>query len=197
MTTTAEISLDQPRLRKVNLRRDGARLSFRQVMEDWQTDGAFCAWFSQQILQAPFRAVRWETPPVTASTVDRDFEFVLHDAPLLICRPDSRSFAEHFRPPNAAGAVVSFENLSGDAVLVVPTPIVPAADYGHLAAFLRNAPATQIQALWQRVGLDMSRRLNDEPLWLSTAGMGVPWLHVRLDSRPKYYGYQPYAQDTR
>ncbi len=30
------------------------------------------------------------------------------------------------------------------------------------------------------------------PLWLSTAGGGVAWLHVRLDSRPKYYGYSPY-----
>ncbi|MGI9175867.1 MAG: DUF6940 family protein [Rhodothermales bacterium] len=24
-------------------------------------------------------------------------------------------------------------------------------------------------------------------MWLSTAGGGVSWLHVRLDSRPKYY----------
>jgi hypothetical protein len=28
--------------------------------------------------------------------------------------------------------------------------------------------------------------------WLSTAGMGVPWLHVRLDDRPKDYGHRPY-----
>ena len=30
------------------------------------------------------------------------------------------------------------------------------------------------------------------PVWVSTAGAGVSWLHVRLDDRPKYYGYQPY-----
>jgi len=28
--------------------------------------------------------------------------------------------------------------------------------------------------------------------WLSTSGLGVGWLHVRLDSRPKYYTYEPY-----
>ena len=30
------------------------------------------------------------------------------------------------------------------------------------------------------------------PTWLSTAGMGVSWLHVRLDSQPKYYGFAAY-----
>ncbi len=34
--------------------------------------------------------------------------------------------------------------------------------------------------------------ISDRPIWLSTAGGGVAWLHVRLDSTPKYYGYAPY-----
>jgi len=36
-------------------------------------------------------------------------------------------------------------------------------------------------------------RLADTPLWLSTAGLGVSWLHVRLDTRPKYYRHRVYA----
>lgn len=31
-------------------------------------------------------------------------------------------------------------------------------------------------------------------IWMSTAGISTPWLHVRLDSRPKYYHYGPYLQ---
>jgi hypothetical protein len=38
----------------------------------------------------------------------------------------------------------------------------------------------------------MSRRVNMKPVWLSTAGAGVPWLHVRLDDRPKYCCFRPY-----
>jgi len=39
----------------------------------------------------------------------------------------------------------------------------------------------------------MQRRLTQPvPTWLSTAGGGVAWLHVRLDTRPKYYRYNPY-----
>jgi len=38
----------------------------------------------------------------------------------------------------------------------------------------------------------MQKQISDRPTWLSTAGLGVYWLHLRLDSRPKYYRYQPY-----
>ena len=30
--------------------------------------------------------------------------------------------------------------------------------------------------------------------WLSTEGSGVPWLHVRMDSSPKYYHYDAYRR---
>ena len=51
-------------------------------------------------------------------------------------------------------------------------------------------------ALWRTVGEAVSERITDRPLWLSTAGGGVAWLHVRLDSRPKYYGHTPYARES-
>ena len=78
--------------------------------------------------------------------------------------------------------------------MAVPCPIGPASAYGHLAAFARLAPASQQDALWRSLGDAMARRIGDRPVWLSTAGGGVSWLHVRLDDRPKYYGYEPYRQ---
>ena len=33
----------------------------------------------------------------------------------------------------------------------------------------------------------------ESPVWVSTAGMGVSWLHVRFDSRPKYYRWGEYT----
>lgn len=61
---------------------------------------------------------------------------------------------------------------------------------------MRQAPEPQKHALWQRVGAAMQRRLSAKPVWLSTAGAGVPWLHVRLDDRPKYYGHAPYRESA-
>jgi hypothetical protein len=76
--------------------------------------------------------------------------------------------------------------------MVVPCPIGPVNAYGHLASFVRNAPEQQIHDLWQAVADAMARRIATKPVWLSTAGAGVSWLHVRLDDRPKYYGHAPF-----
>jgi hypothetical protein len=89
---------------------------------------------------------------------------------------------------------VSFPNLGDDAFLVAPCPRTPLAAYPHLAAFARHAPDAQQHALWQAVSGALSRRLDQRPLWLSTSGLGVAWLHVRLDLRPKYYTFGPYRQ---
>lgn len=154
-------------------------------------DAAFRGWFNDLLADVPFAAFRWETPGVTSATAARPFEFVVLDAPHLARDPDPGAFAEHFRKEPGAEAV-TFANLSGDSILVVPTPVAERAAYGHLAAFVRGAPAPQRDAVWKLVAETVLRRLGAGPVWLSTAGAGVPWLHVRLDDRPKYYGHAPY-----
>ena len=157
----------------------------------WSNNSAFRDFFIKLAAQAPFSAFRWETPPVTRTTVGRTFEFVLLDSPTLDRRVEASAFARHFDNANGRD-VLTFANLGGDAIMVVPCPIGPDSAYGHLAAFIRSAPASQVHHLWQAVGNAMSQHLGDAPIWLSTAGMGVSWLHVRMDSRPKYYGYAPF-----
>jgi hypothetical protein len=103
--------------------------------------------------------------------------------------PEPAAFAGHFAP---AQVVAIFANRGGDALLVAPAPQEPPGAYAHLAAFARQAPMSQQHALWQAVGDAVARRLSTVPLWLSTSGLGVAWLHVRLDERPKYYTYAPY-----
>lgn len=169
--------------------REDRPATFTEVIDGWCTDRDFCEWFAAVLAGSAFSAFRWETPGVTKATVDRPFEFVLLDAPALDRPVDRSAFAEHLRP---GGSVVTFDNLRGDARLVVPCPMTDDAAYGHLAAFVRRAPREQRCDLLQAVGQAMQARLGAAPVWLSTAGMGVAWLHVRLDSRPKYYGYAPY-----
>jgi hypothetical protein len=102
-------------------------------------------------------------------------------------------------------AACVFTNLGGDARLVVPrdwsTPSSTDRNrYGHLAAFVRGAPAQQVVQVWRTVAETVKEELLDgrrpaqKPLWLSTAGTGVAWLHFRLDSRPKYYLYRPFKE---
>jgi hypothetical protein len=174
---------------------DSQPASFADILRAWRHDAEFRAEFNARLADAPYPAFRWETPPVTDATVTRPFEFVLLDSPGLARRPDREAFAEHFGAATDDGVVV-FPNLGRDAIMVVPCPIASASAYGHLAAFVREAPLKQWHALWRSVGEAMTQRLGARPVWLSTAGGGVSWLHVRLDDRPKYYGYGPYTQDA-
>ena len=118
---------------------------------------------------------------------------MLVNAPGFVSRRvDSESYKSYFTTSGDDEGVVSFSNLGGDATLVVPSPRGQTVAYGHLAAFVRNAPAAQLRALWRVLGRVAESKLGDDPIWISTAGGGVAWLHVRLDSRPKYYAFAPY-----
>lgn len=178
-----------PAGRRYLIERDARSATFADVIAAWRTDAAFRMWFSALLVDAPYRAFRWETPGATSATAGRPFEFVLLDAPGLAREPERGAFAEHFAPGEA---VARFANLSGDSILIAPAPLAADGMYGHLAAFVRGAPVEQVGALWRLVGDTMARRLSAKPVWLSTAGAGVSWLHVRLDDRPKYYGHAPY-----
>ena len=170
----------------------GEPLSFARVIDLWQVDTEFRTMFISVLYNSPFSAYRWETPPVTCDQTDRQFEFVLIDSPELALGADRASFAEHFREGGANEGIVVFQNLGRDSTLVVPSPVDSTTSYPHLGAFVRSAPAPQQHALWRLVGQTMKQSISNRHLWLSTAGGGVAWLHVRLDSWPKYYRHLPY-----
>ena len=139
--------------------------------------------------ESSYEGYFWEVKSVTKNLLDEDFEFVLVNADVFKrLRPQRQFFEKYFDK----AAVVTFPNLSGDAQLVIPTDVSKDEHYTHLAAFVRNAPQEQIEQFWQLVGERYDALIGDAPRWLSTSGLGVYWLHVRIDTRPKYYQYQPY-----
>lgn len=172
------------------------RIAYGEALELWRGDEIFRSFFVSLLAEAPFTAYRWETPPVAATNLDRPFEFALLNSPGLAVPPDPSAFASHFESDEGRRGVIVFPNLAGDAELIVPLQRGPISAYAHIAAFSREAPADQRHALWVAVGAEMEKRIGDRPVWLSTAGGAVPWLHVRLDSRPKYYGFRAYKMDV-
>lgn len=170
----------------------GGNVTFGSVCKAWQSDEAVRAIWIASLRGITFEAYCWECPPVTAASVSRPFECVFISSPALArMRPEPEAFAEHFRED---ASVVTFRNLGGDATLVAPCPAASGGDFAHLASFVASAIPGQASALWQAVGTAMQRRIGASPVWLSTAGLGVAWLHVRLDSRPKYYRHAAYIR---
>ncbi len=170
----------------------GTALSFAEVLRDWAASESFRRHWLDGLRALPLDACVWECPPVTTASLSRPFECVFLSSPSLGgLRPEPEVFAQHFRPDRS---VVTFLNLGGDAVLVAPCPADDGRDFSHLLQFVRAAAPAQQDALWRAVGDAMGARVGTAPLWLSTAGHGVAWLHVRLDSQPKYYRHDPYRR---
>ena len=63
--------------------------------------------------------------------------------------------------------------------------------FTSLGPFVRQAAKTnpdQADILFQKFGEEAFEIMKKQPrTFLSTAGMGISWLHLRLDNRPKYY----------
>jgi hypothetical protein len=178
---------------RASLFEDGVAMRFADVIGQWRHNAAFRAFWTASLRTVPFEAYCFEVPPLMRNTLDRPFECVLVENPALArTAPDPAPFAAHFRHNPGCQAIV-FENLGRDAVLVAPCPRGDSQLYTHLATFMQRAPLSQVGELWRLTAEALETRLGDAPVWLSTAGLGVYWLHVRLDSRPKYYRHRPYA----
>ena len=152
---------------------------------------AFRELYTRTLESAPYEAFLWENPAMSLHNLDHDYEFVLLNSKRLATKkPNVKTYSQYFEKGKQ---VAIFPNLSKKSYLIAPTPF--ASDYAcytHLANFVRDAPPEQIDIFWKTVGNEFHERLNEQNLWLSTHGLGVSWLHVRLDSNPKYYRHQPY-----
>lgn len=158
-----------------------------------QQNEQFRSFFIDALSGITFQAYQWETPPVTSSIADRLFEFVIHNSPGIDLPSDPGPFRQYFSSSDDEPDIAVFNNLGNDAKLIAPAPLQQELNYSHIGVFTGEAPIRQQHRLWQRVGEVTEELISNDPLWLNTAGGGVAWLHVRLDSRPKYYRYVPYT----
>ena len=158
-----------------------------------------------------YKAFFFETKGTSPSNKSlKPFEFVivnansLHDS-IKASGTDYNAFEEHFTNENTSleSTSVTFLNLGKDSVLIAPKPQPSNKPevYTDLASFLRNASQEEITSLWYLVAKEYGKSLDgsngqSQSVWLSTSGMGVSWLHVRIDKRPKYYTFRPFAQES-
>ena len=181
---------------KIGVLRDGAAVSFADVIAAWRDDAAFRELYIRQLADAPHPAYFWEMPPIHRHTIARAYEFVIIRSDALArMTTDTEAFAAKFG--GTTNSVAAFRNLGGDALLVAPRMIGDERIYPHLAAFVRGAPEAQRHDLFVLLAhaIDDELQRTAARIWISTSGLGVAWLHVRLDSFPKYYQYRPYAEE--
>lgn len=132
----------------------------------------------------------WECSPVSKITLNRTFEFMaIKSQELDNIKQDYSSFQEHIG--KSTKTKIAFTSRSGET-LIIPQPDEK-KDYKNLASFIQNASLKQQSEFWREVARQLEANLaDDKPRWLSTHGLGVSYLHVRIDKKPTYYSWDEY-----
>lgn len=168
------------------------RLAFHQVLDLLRSSSEFIQFYNHALSSCGFDAFFWEHPPVTQKNLDQPYECNLINSTFLAgTAPDPKTFSQYFQDEKEA---VAFMNLGGDAELIVPCPPKNQPGFAHIGSFVRNASKKQTERFWKLTAERMHASISNQPAWLSTSGLGVFWLHARIDSRPKYYQTAEYKQ---
>ena len=83
--------------------------------------------------------------------------------------------------------VTSFMNLSGDTLLIIPMPRKN-KNFATIKHFTDNASLLHQKKFWMYVEQKIKKELKKyKKLYVSTHGLGVSYLHVRLSHKPIHY----------
>ncbi len=191
--TSKVVLTEQDKYVRLNILEDDKPLSFRQVFNYWKESKEFVDFYVSLINSFKYLAFYWEQPGLTSNYLDYKYEFILKPSPRLDKRNvNEKAFSKYL---DLEDDVVIFDNLGKNAKLVVPTKKQDAETYKHISRFLRSAPINQVHDLFKKIGQIIFTEISDKDMiWLNTAGLGVIWLHVRLDTVPKYYKTKPYKE---
>ena len=189
--TSKVVMTEQDQYVRLNILEDDQPLTFRQVFNYWNESIEFIDFYIALINSFEYLAFYWEHPGLTPNYLDYKYEFILKASPRFDRRNvNEKAFSKYL---DLEDEVVIFDNLGKNAKLVVPTKKQEAETYKHMGSFLRKAPQNQVRDLFQKIGSIVFSEISEKDMiWLNTAGLGVIWLHVRLDTVPKYYKTKPY-----
>lgn len=137
----------------------------------------------------------FECIPVSFKTLKSTFRFVVITTNLFKnIQPNSQPFQNYF---DGKSLTTSFLGKSGDVLLVVPQPMnnVSEITYTHLYNFIKYSSPEYFKNVFAeciKLLCETMQENKNTKYWLSTSGLGVSWLHFRIDTIPKYYNYEEY-----
>jgi len=161
------------------------QLTWKDFIALCTNDSNFREFYCDVLAGSPWENFFWECTAAKSINSMDNFEHVTVQAPSF-GQANPEDFKEHLS--HGGKLAVSFRNNQNDAMLVSVTEIGPRNQYGHIAAFIRGASREQKSALFAELGSILSATITERgTVYCSTDGTGVPWVHLRLDSQPKYY----------
>jgi len=171
---------------RFRIKKDNQFLTFREVFELWSSNETFIKFYKNELIKMNFKAFYWEHPALKKEYLEKNYECLIEKSSILEGLPLNKNAFKDYIYNNEE--VACFMNLGNTARLVVPTKKTENEIYNHFGKFIRFADENQIIAVFKCIGQTITQEIERQKVvWLSTAGLGVIWLHIRMDIRPKYY----------
>lgn len=90
--------------------------------------------------------------------------------------------------------LVSFLNPNKDTLLIIPMNR-PGKNYATIKDFVDNAPKVQQVEFWKEAAVKCRVQMKEhKKVWVSAHGLGVPYFHLRISTKPKYYFNEELSQ---
>ena len=178
-------------VKRFYLLKDENYLTFNEVFELWQADDNFITFYINTLINFDYKAFHWEHPCLEEDLLDKKYECTITKSKRLeTASINEEPFKEHIYTNES---VIDFMNLGKNARLIIPSKKTDKEVYNHLGKFIRTAPKEQIMEVFKRTGKLVTKEIKENgKIWFNTAGLGVIWLHIRLDTKPKYYKTKKY-----
>jgi len=139
--------------------------------------------------------------PFQTNYLNRPFTFFIVSEPLRgIGRASFDRYKEYVdiscAPESTSKVMVFHSKQEPSTVLVSPCPSAtnPTPEYGFIGDFMQNASMNEKVRLFNAIGVQLAIHMispegkRGVPMFISTHGLDVPWLHVRLETPlPKHY----------
>jgi hypothetical protein len=143
--------------------------------------------------------VFFETSPIDITKIDYG---IYNETKVKITKIYNKPNYKPFEKKINQTETRSFLNLDKTCILVIPPyknkNNIP--NYSTLYYFYKNSTYKEKQELWKKVAEEIKKIIlksqkhpsENNKLWVSTHGLGVAWVHIRLSIIPKYYKTKKY-----
>ena len=152
-------------------------------------------WKNGVLLKYPKRIKKsffWETKPIYKKNDKKNNilgmykEKFIQSNKLEKLRQNYKPFSKQIKEADNKYCL-SFYNLDKTSLLIIPYPRKN-KNFSTLKKFIDNSSKLQQKKFWMLVSESISIMLKKHnKIWVSTHGLGVSYLHVRIDTKPKYY----------
>lgn len=139
-----------------------------------------------------YEAYFLECPKMNAKTLNDGFEFIIYNAKNKF--KNKKANFDYFSFYSDDYLSMCIKSHNGN-IMIIPNHMkgTPCENYLNISNFLRNSLDEQIIDLFYLLSDNIKKEINSgNTIWVSTHGLGIPWLHIRIDYFPKYYCYKKY-----